>query len=84
MTENNQGSFSGTEKGYELTMPGLPEKELTFTLSEAEHPRPPKQSIPFNPVFLLAGFVGFVLIGGVVIAVLLILKRKKSRGKEQS
>lgn len=84
MTENNQGSFSRTEKGYELTMPGLPEKELTFTLSEAEHPRPPKQSIPFNPVFLLAGFVGFVLIGGVVIAVLLILKRKKSRGKEQS
>ena len=84
MTENNQSSFSGTEKGYELTMPGLPEKELTFTLSEAEHPRPPKLSIPFNPVFLLAGFVGFVLIGGVVIAVLLILKRKKSYGKEQS
>lgn len=84
MTENNQSSFSGTEKGYELTMPGLPEKELTFTLSEAEHPRPPKLSIPFNPVFLLAGFVGFVLIGGGVIAVLLILKRKKSYGKEQS
>lgn len=84
MTENNQGSFLGTEKGYELTMPGLPEKELTFTLSEAEHPRPPKLSIPFNPVFLLAGFVGFVLIGGGVIAVLLILKRKKSYGKEQS
>ena len=84
MTENNQSSFSGTEKGYELTMLGLPEKELTFTLSEAEHPRPPKLSIPFNPVFLLAGFVGFVLIGGVVIAVLLILKRKKSYGKEQS
>lgn len=84
MTENNQSSFSKTEKGYELTLPGLPEKELTFTLSEAEHPRPPKLSIPFNPVFLLAGFVGFVLIGGVVIAVLLILKRKKSYGKEQS
>ena len=84
MTENNQGSFSKTEKGYELTLPGLPEEELTFTLSEAEHPKPPKLSIPFNPVFLLAGFVGFVLIGGVVIAVLLILKRKKSYGKEQS
>ena len=84
MTENNQGGFSETEKGYELTLPGLPEKELTFTLSEAEHPRPPKLSIPFNPVFLLAGFVGFVLIGGGVIAVVLIIKRKKSRGKEQS
>ena len=84
MTENNQGSFSRTEKGYELTLPGLPEKELTFTLSEAEHPRPPKLSLPFHPVFLLAGFVGFVLIGGGVIAVVLIIKRKKSRGKEQS
>ena len=84
MTENNQGSFLGTEKGYELTMPGLPEKELTFTLSESEHPRSPKLSLPFKPVFLLAGIVGFVLIGGGVIAVLLILKRKKSYGKEQS
>ena len=84
MTENNQGSFSGTEKGYELILPGLPDKELTFTLSESEHPRPPKLSLPFHPVFLLAGFVGFVLIGGGVIAVLLIIKRKKSRGKEQS
>ena len=83
MTENNQGSFSGTEKGYELTLPGLPEKELTFTLSESEHPRPPKLSLPFHPVFLLAGFVGFVLIGGGVIAVVLIIKRKKSCGKEQ-
>ena len=80
MTENNQGSFSKTEKGYELTLPGLPEKELTFTLSEAEHPKPPKLSIPFNPIFLLAGFV---LIGGGVIAVVLIIKRKKSCGKKQ-
>ena len=84
MTENNQSSFSGTEKGYELTMPGLPEKELTFTLSESEHPRPPKLSLPFHPVFLFAGFAGFVLIGGGVIAVVLIIKRKKNRGKEQS
>ena len=84
MTENNQGSFFKMEKGYELTLPGLPEKELTFTLSESEHPRPPKLSLPFHPVFLFAGFAGFVLIGGGVIAVVLIIKRKKSRGKEQS
>lgn len=83
MTENNQGSFSKTEKGYELTLPGLPEEELTFTLSESEHPRSPKLSLPLKPVFLLAGIVGFVLIGGGVIAVVLIIKRKKSRGKEQ-
>ena len=83
MTENNQGSFSKTEKGYELTLPGLPEEELTFTLSESEHPRSPKLSLPFKPVFLLAGIVGFLLIGGGVIAVVLIIKRKNSRGKEQ-
>ena len=75
--------LSKTEKGYELTLPGLPEEELTFTLSESEHPRSPKLSLPFKPVFLLAGIVGFVLIGGGVIAVVLIIKRKKSRGKEQ-
>ena len=80
MTENNQSSFSKTEKGYELTLPGLPEEELTFTLSESEHPRPPKLSIPLK----VAGLAGFVLIGGGVIAVALIVKRKKSRGKEQS
>ena len=84
MIENSQGGFSETENGYELTLPGLPEKELTFTLSESEHPRSPKLSIPFNPVFQPAGFVGFVLIGGGVIAVVLIIKRKKSCGKEQS
>ena len=84
MTENNQSSFSKTEKGYELILPGLPDKELTFTLSESEHPQPPKLSLPFHPVFLFAGFAGFVLIGGGVIAVVLIMKRKKSRGKEQS
>ena len=84
MTENDQGSFSGTERGYELTLPGLPEKELTFTLSESENPKPPKLSIPFKLVFLLAGFACFVLIGGGVIAVVLIVKRKKNRGKEQS
>ena len=81
MTENNQGSFSKTEKGDELI---LPEKELTFTLSEADHPRPAKQLIPFKLVFLLAGFAGFVLIGGGVIAVVLIIKRKKNCGKEQT
>ena len=84
MTENDQGSFSGTERGYELTLPGLPEKELTFTLSESENPKPPKLSIPFKLVFLLAGFACFVLIGGGVIAVVLIVKRKNNRGKEQS
>ena len=83
MTENNQGGFSGTEKGYELTLPGLPEKELTFTLSESPNPG---RSVSITPLFLFAGFTGFVLIGGGVIAAVVVLavRREKSRGKEKT
>ena len=83
MTESNQGSFSETKKGYELTLSGLPEKELIFTLSESEHPRPPKLPLLFKSVFLFAGYACFVLLGGGVIAAVLIIKRKKNRRKEQ-
>ena len=81
MTENDQSSFSKAGKGYELTLPGLPEKELTFTLSEADSPKLIERPAPFDPIIFVAGFV---LIGGAVIAVVLVIKRKKSHGKEQS
>lgn len=81
MTENDPGSFSKTEKGYELTLPGLPEKELTFTLSEADRPKLIERPAPFDPIIFVAGFV---LIGGAVIAVALMVKRKKDHGKERS
>ena len=82
MTENNQGGFLRTEKGYELTLPGLPEKELTFTLSESPNPRRP---VSLRLLFLFAGFTGFVLIGGGVIAAVVVLavREGKRRGKEK-
>ena len=82
MTENNQGGFLRTEKGYELTLPGLPEKELTFTLSESPNPRRP---VSLWLLFLFAGFTGFVLIGGGVIAAVIVLAVRggKRRGKEK-
>ena len=82
MTENNQGGFLRTEKGYELTLPGLPEKELTFTLSESPNPRRP---VSLRLLFLFAGFTGFVLIGGGVIAAVIVLAVRggKRRGKEK-
>ena len=45
MTECGIDGFTRTDSGYALTLPGLPEGELTFTLSEAERPQPPKRSI---------------------------------------
>lgn len=39
MTECGIDGFTRTDSGYALTLPGLPEGELTFTLSEAERPK---------------------------------------------
>ena len=44
MTESGIDGFTKTDGGYALTLPGLPENELTFTLSESEKPQPPKWS----------------------------------------
>ena len=44
MTESGIDGFTKTDGGYALTLPGLPESELTFTLSESETPQPPKWS----------------------------------------
>lgn len=42
MTESGIDGFTKTDGGYALTLPGLPEGELTFTLSESEKPQPPE------------------------------------------
>lgn len=44
MTESGIDGFTKTDGGYALTLPGLPESELTFTLSESETHQPPKWS----------------------------------------
>ena len=81
--ESNQGNFTKTKNSYELNLPGLPEKELTFTLSEAEKLQPPKRTYPFGPlIFILAG-TGFVLMGGGVLAVAVVLRKKKKKNREK-
>ena len=85
MTESNQGSFSGTEKGYELTLPGLPKEDMTFTLCEAEKPQLLKRSVLPLPLICIWVCAGLILIVGGVIAVtvmLIVRRRKKSRPKE--
>ena len=85
MTENNQGSFFKTEKGYELTLPGLPKEDMTFTLCEAEKPQLLKRSVLPLPLICIWVCAGLILIVGGVIAVtvmLIVRRRKKSRKKE--
>lgn len=76
MTGCGFDGFTKTDGGYALTLPGLPEGELTFTLSESENPRPPKWSIlylmPTEFIIVLTA-----VLAAVGVAVFLLNRRKK-------
>ena len=76
MTESGIDGFTKTDGGYALTLPGLPEGELTFTLSESEKPQPPKWSIlylmPMEFIIVMAA-----VLAAVGVAVFLLNRRKK-------
>ena len=76
MTECGIDGFTKTDGGYALTLPGLPEGELTFTLSESENPQPPKWSglyiMPTEFIIVVAA-----VLATVGVAVFLLSRRKK-------
>lgn len=76
MTESGIDGFTKTDGGYALTLPGLPEGELTFTLSESETPQPPKWSslylMPTEFIIVVAA-----VLAAVGAAVFLLNRRKK-------
>ena len=76
MTESGIDGFTKTDGGYALTLPGLPESELTFTLSESETPQPPKWSslyiMPTEFIIVMAA-----VLAAVGAAVFLLNRRKK-------
>ena len=78
MTECGIDGFTRTDSGYALTLPGLPEGELTFTLSEAERPQPPKRSILHLVPTELIIVPAAVLVAG---AALFLPARRKRRTK---
>lgn len=76
MTESGIDGFTKTDGGYALTLPGLPEGELTFTLSELENPQPSKWSslylMPTEFIIVLTA-----VLAAVGAAVFLLNRRKK-------
>lgn len=76
MTESGIDGFTKTDGGYALTLPGLPESELTFTLSESENPQPSKWSslyiMPTEFIIVVAA-----VLAAVGVAVFLLNRRKK-------
>lgn len=76
MTECGVDGFIKTGGGYALTLPGLAEGELTFTLSESEKPQPPKGAslylMPTEFIIVMAA-----VLAAVGVAVFLLNHRKK-------
>lgn len=60
MTERGLEGFEKTESGYALSLDGLPDGELEFTLSAEEKPKPPLQD-RLHRVRLLEAVVLFVI-----------------------
>lgn len=60
MTDSGLEGFAKTEQGYALSLDGLPEGELEFTLSAEEKPKPPLQE-RLQRVRLLEAVVLFVI-----------------------
>lgn len=77
MTGCGIDGFTKTDGGHALTLPGLPEGELTFTLSESEKPQPPKwSSLYLMPTAFIIVVMAAVL-AAVGVAVFLLNRRKK-------
>lgn len=82
VTESTIDGFEKTESGYVMTLSGLPDGELIFTLSESESPtKPPRAITSYIPVELIISFsvIGGVtlLLVGCVVAIVVILKKCK-------
>ncbi len=71
ITESGEFDFEKTEDGYTLTLDGLPEGELTFTMSTAQNPE--KEASPYAEMIVL-GILGIgvaALIVNIVIYLIL-------------
>ena len=76
MTESGIDGFTKTDGRHALTLPGLPEGELTFTLFESEAPQPPKwSSLYIMPTAFI--IVLTAVLAAVGVAVFLLSRRKK-------
>ena len=80
ITESGIEGFEKTDSGYTLSLDGLPEGELKFTMSKSKNPH-----IPINPAYIIVLFPFVVLLIGFVTAIILVAKDvKKRKGNSES
>lgn len=62
LTESNLDGFTRTEEGYELSLEGLPQKDLEFVMSSEKDPRKPGENNQRLLLFAAAAVVLVVLV----------------------
>ena len=60
ITESSLDGFEKTEDGYKLTLPGLPDSELTFTLCSSENPEAPKTNFFYGFIYFFAMIFSYI------------------------
>lgn len=87
MTESSLDAWSRTDDGYVQKRDGLPSGEMKFTLCSAENPQKPMKTIkdylPTEWLIVFSVFGGVVLLMGAGVAVVLIFRKRKKKGKNQ-
>lgn len=80
ITESSIEGFEKTDTGYTLSLNGLPEGDLTFTMSESKNP-----AYAIHPLAIIVCgviFLPLLIALGVVIAALVRDKRRRNRNNE--
>ncbi len=78
LTESTLDGFAKTEQGYTLTLGGLPDDELRFTLSTSETPK--KRPSPYRTAFIILTVVVIavpVLITALILLLIFLIRRKR-------
>lgn len=78
LTESSLEGFEQGEGGYALSLDGLPDGELAFTLSTAEHPEKESPNLGYL-VFYLPLLLPVLALILIAVAVILVCRRRKKR-----
>ncbi len=79
MTESGIEGFMKTETGYRLALTGLPDCELTFTLSTEENPKAPAEAVISSLFRKGAPLLGAIVAAFLIVFVLVFVIGRKKR-----
>ena len=83
ITESSIEGFEKTEAGYTLSLNGLPEGDLRFTMSESQNPS--TWTDPFIVIaYIILLFPFVVLLTGIVVIIVLVVKHTKRRNRNDA